>query len=154
MTYLLPTFGNNLAPGVNNTVCSLFLTFALRPHTTHTLAWVHVRCLGDVTHINVLGQDTIILNSTKAAVDLLDKRSAVYSGRPIIIMGGEIVGWNKSLALTQYGPRFREFRKFMGRLMGTRASVEKFAPLQEKETAKFVARVAADPGSLVHQIRK
>ena len=110
--------------------------------------------LGDVTYINVLGQDMIILNSSKAAVDLLDKRSATYSDRPILMMCGEIVGWNKSLALTQYGPRFREFRKFMGRLIGTRASMERFVPLQERETAKCLARIMADPGSLVHQIRK
>ncbi|KAF9647047.1 cytochrome P450 [Thelephora ganbajun] len=109
---------------------------------------------GEITYLNVLGQELIILNSSKVAVDLLDKRSAIYSDRPILMMGGEIVGWNRSLALTQYGPRFREFRKYMSRLVGTRASMEKFTPLQEKETAKFVARVMADPGSLVHQIRK
>ena len=70
------------------------------------------------------------------------------------MMGGEIVGWNRGLALTQYGPRFREFRKYMGRLMGTRASMEKFVPLQKKETAKFLVRIMADPDSLAHQIRK
>ena len=42
----------------------------------------------------------------------------------------------------------------MGRLMGTRASMEKFVPLQKKETAKFLARIMADPDSLAHQIRK
>ena len=110
--------------------------------------------LGDITHTNVLGQDTIILNSSKTAVDILDKRSATYSDRPVLMMGGEIIGWNRSLALTQYGPRFREFRKFMSRLIGTRTSMEKFAPLQERETAKFLARIMVDPGSLVHQIRK
>jgi len=109
---------------------------------------------GEVSYINVLGQDMVILNSARAAVDLLDKRSTIYSDRPVIMMCGEIVGWNKSLALTQYGPRFREFRKYMGRLIGTRASMEKFTSLQEKEMAKFVARVLADPGSLVRQIRK
>jgi len=96
----------------------------------------------------------IILNSSKAAFDLLDKRSATYSNRPILMMGGEIVGWNRALGLTQYGPRFREYRKFMSRFVGTRASMENFALLQERETAKFVARVMADPGSLVEQIRK
>lgn len=96
----------------------------------------------------------IILNSSKPAVDLLEKRSAIYSNRPIVMMGGEIVGWNKSLALTQYGPRFREFRKFVSKLIGSRASTDRFTPLVEKETAKFVARVMTDPGSLVHQIRK
>ena len=124
----------------------------------------HVRCVcmlieffahaGGVTYINVLGQEMVILNSSKAAVDLLDKRSAIYSNRPIVVMGGEIVGWNRSLALTQYGPRFRDYRKYMSKLIGTRASMERFTPLQERETAKFVARVMADPGSLAHQIRK
>ena len=96
----------------------------------------------------------IVLNSSKAAVEILDKRSANYSDRPVIMMCGEIVGWNRSLALTQYGPRFRVFRKYLSKAMGTRTSVEKFAPLQEKETAKFVAKIMADPDSLVQQIRK
>ena len=132
------------------------LRFSLRTIRTLTRMLTHWTSYtpGHVTHINVLGQDTIILNSSKAAIDLLDKRSATYSDRPILMMGGEIVGWNRSLALTQYGPRFREYRKFMNRFVGTRASMENFAPLQEKETAKFLARVMADPGSLIQQTRK
>ena len=69
-------------------------------------------------------------------------------------MFGEIVGGKNNLVLLQYGPRFRESRKFVGKLIGTRASVEKFVPLQEREIAKLLARVMVDPGSLVHQIRK
>ena len=109
---------------------------------------------GEIVYINALGQDMVVLSSTKAAVDLLDKKSATYSDRPVVMMCGEIIGWNKSLALTQYGPRFREFRKFISKSMGTRASMERFAPLQEKEMTKLVARVVAEPGSLVPQIRK
>ena len=96
----------------------------------------------------------IILNSSKTAIDLLDKRSAIYSNRPILMMGGEIIGWKQTMALVQYGPQFREYRKFVGKWIGTRASTERFAPLMEKESAKFLARVTADPDSLVHQIRK
>jgi hypothetical protein len=110
--------------------------------------------IGDVVYINVMGQEMIILNSSKAAVDLFDKRSANYSDRPVVMMCGEIVGWNRSLALLQCGPRFREFRKYLSKCIGTRGSMERFTPLQEKEMAKFLARVMADPGSLVHQIRK
>lgn len=104
--------------------------------------------------LNVLGQQIIILNSSKATFDLFDKRSATYSGRPVATMAGEIIGWNKALGLTQHGPQFREFRKFMNKFFGTRASVQRFAPLQEKETTKFLARVIANPDSLVQQIRK
>ena len=101
-----------------------------------------------------MGNEMILLNSSKAAVDLLDKRSADYSDRPIFMMCGEIVGWNRSLSLVQYGPQFREFRKYMSKFIGTRASMEKFTSLLEKESAKCVARVMADSDSLVHQIRK
>ena len=129
----------------------------LPPHNSHldvnVLMAFHVYT-GDIIYVNILGQEMIILNSSKAAVELLDKRSAKYSDRPIVTMAGEIMGWNQSLALVRYGPRFREFRKYMNRAIGTRASMEKFAPLVEREMAKLVARIAADPGSLVRQIRK
>ena len=101
-----------------------------------------------------MGQEMIILNTSKAAVELFDKRSANYSDRPMVTMCGEMVGWNRSMVLVRYGPQFRELRKYMSRLIGTRASMERFSSLQEKETAKFVAKVVADPSSLVWQIRK
>ena len=148
--------GSNLAPGVDSMVRSL-------PFVSAPLTYLHSDAyalagpsahLGDVIYINTLGQDTIILNSSKAAIDLLDKRSAIYSNRPVFMMFGEIVGWKKVVTLTQYGPRFRESRKFIARLIGTRESAAKFAPIQEREMAKCFARVMTDPGSLVHQIRK
>ena len=38
--------------------------------------------LGDVVHLDALGQPMIILGSHEAALELLDKRSANYSDRP------------------------------------------------------------------------
>ena len=148
--------GSNSVPGVDSMVgplppISALLVYLYSNIGVFTGLSVH---LGDITYISILGQDTIILNSSKAAVDLLDKRSATYSDRPTFTMFGEIVGGKNNLVLLQYGPRFREFRKFVGKLIGTRASAEKFVPLQEREISKFLARVMADPGSLVHQIRK
>jgi cytochrome P450 len=101
-----------------------------------------------------MGWEMVVLNSSKAAIDLLDKRSSTYSERAVLTLAGEIIGWNRGLGLMQYGPQFREFRKYMSKSIGTRASVEKFVPLLERETAKFVAEVMADPGSLVQHIRK
>ena len=110
--------------------------------------------VGEIIYLNVVGQEMIVLNSSKAAVDLFDKKSSNYSNRPVVMMCGEIIGFSKILPLMQYGPRFREFRKCMNKLMGTRTGVEKLVPLQENETAKFTARLAADPDSLIQQIRK
>jgi hypothetical protein len=36
----------------------------------------------DVLHVNFIGQHVVILNSAQAAIDLLDKRSNIYSDRP------------------------------------------------------------------------
>ena len=46
---------------------------------------------GGITYINVLGQEMVILNSSKAAANLLNKGSVIYSDRPIVMMGGEMV---------------------------------------------------------------
>ena len=40
-----------------------------------------------MVYLKVFGQHAIALNSYELAVELLDKRSAVYSDRPVIVMG-------------------------------------------------------------------
>ena len=151
-TYPPPTYGRNLLNLVNNTVRSLSL-ISIRSSFLHRWMLTNL-VVGEITYLNVLGRKMIILNSSKAAVDLLDKRSSIYSERRGRVLAGEIIGWKKSLGFMPYGSRFREFRKYMNRSIGTRASVEKYAPLLEKETARLVARVTADPGSLAQYIRK
>jgi hypothetical protein len=48
-----------------------------------------------------MGQPIIILNSLKACEDLLEKRSAIYSGRPVLQFAGEMyVGRLCPLAVT------------------------------------------------------
>ena len=142
------TLGRNLVSSVNNTVRYLSVV----SDSTRTDPYGFAP--GEAIYLNAVGRPLIILNSHKAAVDLLERKSSIYSNRPVLMLCGEIIGWNNTLPLMQHGPRSREFRKYMGKLIGTRASMERFAPLLEKETAKFVSRVMADPGSLVKQIKK
>ena len=44
------------------------------------------RKYGDVVYVNALGKHLIILNSAKAANELLEQRSAIYSDRPYLPM--------------------------------------------------------------------
>jgi hypothetical protein len=46
--------------------------------------------LGDILSVTVLGHPLIIINSTKIAVDILDKKSAKYSDRAVMPMAGEL----------------------------------------------------------------
>ncbi|KAK7700780.1 hypothetical protein SLS57_011972 [Botryosphaeria dothidea] len=50
----------------------------------------------DVLYFNVLGRHVIVLNSVKAANDLLDKRGANYADRPRFVLF-EVMGWGVTL---------------------------------------------------------
>ena len=51
------------------------------------------------------------MNEPSAARELFEKRSAVFSDRPRVVFGGEMCGWENTLALQRYGERFRRFRR-------------------------------------------
>ncbi|TFY80876.1 hypothetical protein EWM64_g3141 [Hericium alpestre] len=58
------------------------------------------------------------------------------------------------MALMQYGEEFREHRRMLHRLVGTTASVEKFSPIEERETHRFLRRVLQQPDTVPEQIRR
>lgn len=45
---------------------------------------------GDVVYVENLGQPLIFINTYKAAFELLDKKSSIYSDRPRLPMLGEL----------------------------------------------------------------
>lgn len=45
---------------------------------------------GDVIYLNALGQSIVVLNSQQAALDLLQRRAAIYSDRPQTVVVGEL----------------------------------------------------------------
>ena len=111
---------------------------------------------GDLMSIVLLGQPMIIINSYKHAYELLERRSAIYSDRPHMIMAGDIVGWDQVLVLIRYGHQFRESRRLMARIMGSRKSVEDFVPIVEQQTGKLLLRLLQEstPDRLPALVRK
>ncbi|KAH9170566.1 hypothetical protein EDB89DRAFT_1977337 [Lactarius sanguifluus] len=53
----------------------------------------------DVMYLSALGQPILVLNSLKAASELLDRRANIYSGRPRMIMAQEIISGGLLFAL-------------------------------------------------------
>lgn len=45
---------------------------------------------GDLVHLNVLGMHIVVVNSQKIAIDLMEKRSKIYSDRPYLAMAGDL----------------------------------------------------------------
>jgi cytochrome P450 len=109
---------------------------------------------GDICSVTVLGQHLIIINSAKIAFDMLDKKSSIYSDRPTLQMGGELVGWKNTLVLLPYGDRFRNSRKLFHRLIGSHSAMQRFLPIEEVETHRFLRRVLTKPDDLAAHIRR
>jgi hypothetical protein len=109
---------------------------------------------GDIAHVNVLGQHIFVLNSAKTAVDMLDKKSSIYSDRPIVPMSGELMGYGQTLPFLRYGERFRLFRKNCHRIVGSRSTLVVYQSMEEMETRLFLKRALAEPDNLQTHIRQ
>ncbi|KIJ70502.1 hypothetical protein HYDPIDRAFT_78129 [Hydnomerulius pinastri MD-312] len=107
---------------------------------------------GDIVSVDVMGQRVIILNSANHALNLLEKKSAITSHRPVLQMTGEMIGWNKSLVLLQYGDEFSGYRKYLHRAIG-KAKLQKYHPLVERQVHRFLQRLVDKPEDFVSHIR-
>ena len=54
-------------------------------------------------YLSTLGKGVLVINSQRVAVDLLEKRSNIYSDRPNFISAGEILTRHLNLPMTPYG---------------------------------------------------
>ncbi|KAH9831002.1 cytochrome P450 [Rhodofomes roseus] len=107
---------------------------------------------GDVIHVSALQCSFIILSSREAITDLLEKRGAIYSDRPIIPMAGELAGSAKHTPLMQYGDRHKEGRKLILGMINVRNAPMLHA-IQEAKAAQLVSRLAQDPSNFSRHIR-
>ncbi|KAF7341315.1 O-methylsterigmatocystin oxidoreductase [Mycena venus] len=91
---------------------------------------------GDIIYLDVLGNPMIVLNTEKVAVDLLNKRSSIYSDRPRFILY-EMIGWSTTLSLMPYGKRFATHRQ-LHRSYLNRTKCREFRPMQTLEARTLV----------------
>ncbi|KAI0270347.1 cytochrome P450 [Russula aff. rugulosa BPL654] len=66
---------------------------------------------GDLIYLNAAGQPIVVINSQKAAVELLDRRAAIYSNRPRNVIGCEIMTGGHLFGFSQYGETWRRLRR-------------------------------------------
>ncbi|KAF7375513.1 putative monooxygenase [Mycena sanguinolenta] len=104
---------------------------------------------GSIVYVDALGQPMIVINSAKVANDLLDKRSSIYSDRPILMMP-TLCGGTNSFALQSYSESWRQQRKIVAQDFSP-AAVRRYYPLQETEARKLVHGLIDDPSTLARQ---
>ncbi|RPD72903.1 cytochrome P450 [Lentinus tigrinus ALCF2SS1-7] len=109
---------------------------------------------GGMTFINALGQGIVVLNDPKYAIEMLDKKGLLYSDRPKLVMGGQLVGWDEGPALIPFCDRWAEYRRLFTHFMGTKAKIEEFDHVLYEETNVFLKNLLADPRNWVEHARR
>ncbi|KUI57327.1 O-methylsterigmatocystin oxidoreductase [Cytospora mali] len=113
----------------------------------------HKDLYGPISSVTVFGTTIVVLHSPELAVELLDKRSAIYSSRPRLVFGGEMCGWEYLVATQFYDDRLRTYRRLMHNTIGSKASAARFNALQEVEVHRFLLRLLEQPAGLLGHIR-
>ncbi|KAI5899995.1 cytochrome P450 [Schizophyllum commune H4-8] len=117
---------------------------------------------GPLVMISILGKKMCIINTAKAATDLLDQRSSIYSDRPSMPMVCDLMGWDFNMGLQPYTPAYTTARKLFHFGFNNRAS-EQYIPIQTVRSTQnpvivvssFIARdhlgsrqAAQEPGAV------
>ncbi|KAF9463048.1 cytochrome P450 [Collybia nuda] len=98
---------------------------------------------GDIIYLNILGRSIVVLNSARAAVDLLEKRSSNYSDRvdfPIY----KLAGYTKSLVFMKYGKDFQFHRRMFQQYFSKNGCIP-YRPLQACEAHVLVQNLVSQP---------
>ncbi|KAI9458895.1 cytochrome P450 [Lactarius psammicola] len=106
----------------------------------------------DMLHVDVLGMHIVILNSVKAANELLEKRSSVYSDRPPMKAFTSLISIDWSAALEPYGTKWRTWRKSFHENLHPTAANE-YRPLELKAARVLLRNLLEAPEGFYEHLR-
>ncbi|KXG50521.1 Cytochrome P450 [Penicillium griseofulvum] len=124
------------------------------PDQQDWMHWLkHKELYGPISSLTVLGKHVIVLNDAKLAVQLLEKRSAIFSLRPENAFT-DMSGWQYVLGALRKTDHVKKTRKHLFQEMGSKNSVARFNDIQVAEVSRFLVRVLDKPENLLQHIRK
>ncbi|EUC54101.1 cytochrome P450 family protein, partial [Rhizoctonia solani AG-3 Rhs1AP] len=117
--------------------------FSIPPDHEHVaFAKLGEQLKSDIVFLEIFGHQMLVLNSAKAALELLEKRSALYSDRPIIPMITEpgLMNWSSNASIIGYNDIWRHYRRIINNWLNMRA-VTQFTSLQERQARMLLQRL-------------
>lgn len=109
---------------------------------------------GDIIHIRLFRTPAIVLNSVKAAQDLMAKKSPKYSDRPPLVFMKQILGWDPATPFMCYGDRWRKHRKWIQTAYGERTSLVGHRTLLKRECMVLVQNLMVSPEMFLIHLRR
>ncbi|KAI0301726.1 cytochrome P450 [Multifurca ochricompacta] len=98
---------------------------------------------GDVISFRVFGQVIVVLNTIKAAKDLLERRGEIYSDRPETPIY-DMMEWQWILPAARYGDTWRSARRLLDRGLRPGAAAS-YRPMQQARARVLMTRLLASP---------
>ncbi|EJD54680.1 cytochrome P450 [Auricularia subglabra TFB-10046 SS5] len=109
---------------------------------------------GDVVYLNVVGRSIVILSSFKAVSELLGKRAAIYSDRPVLWFYGKLMARETAaFNMSSEDRRFKVYRRILQGSLNPRTARE-YWPIQQHETHVMLQRVLEQPDNFWHLVRR
>ena len=109
----------------------------------------------DIISLTALGQTIIVINSAEAAIDVMDRRSTIYSDRPQlrVISDPDLLDWSHNTGSAMYGPRWKKQRRMTHDALKNSGDTNHFA-LMENETRAMMKRLLQSSEKLEDEIRR
>ncbi|OCH95269.1 cytochrome P450 [Obba rivulosa] len=124
------------------------------PTTSPWLKYLQMsdECGSDIICLKVFGTHIIVTNTLKATINLLERRSLSYSGRPHMTMLNDLMGIKWSLPMMDYSDEWKGGRKMFQHELGS-DSVRKYRHVELHEAHRLLGRLLDRPESFVDHIR-
>ncbi|KAH7335692.1 cytochrome P450, partial [Rhizoctonia solani] len=117
--------------------------FSIPPEMEHIAYMMLGKQLNtNIVFLRLFGYNFIVLNSSQAAIDLLDKRSGLYSDRlcPPMVKDPNLMDWGHNPALVGYSDIWRHYRRMMNNWLNAHA-VTQFHHIQEQQIQELLHRL-------------
>ncbi|KAJ7209578.1 cytochrome P450 [Mycena pura] len=108
---------------------------------------------GDVIYVNVFRNPLLVVNSAEAAVDLLDKKSNIYSSRPIRTMQVEVMGFSWLFSGLPYGPWYKKHRTMFHNHFQAKV-IPKYHNTLVDSAHTLLRNLSRTPENLLHHLRR
>ncbi|KAI0033059.1 cytochrome P450 [Vararia minispora EC-137] len=97
-----------------------------------------------VIHLNTLGTHLVVVNTAKAANELFDKRSSLYSDRPSLTSLTEYLSFDWAIGFIPYGPKWRAMRRVFHTYFHP-AAAKTYEPLETQAVHRLLRNLLDKP---------
>lgn len=96
----------------------------------------------------------ILLNDKNIALELLEKRSSIHSGRPDLKFAFDMCGWSEPTGQLPNGDRHLFYRKYVYKQLGSKTAISKYNSLQEAMVGRTLWRIKQNRGKDLSKVFK